>query len=166
MATRLKALVTGLVAATLVVAGCQPADDAATAPDEAVDQPAEAAPAEPAAAGEVAAPKAANVEPSATLPQPTATAVDHFTPPFPDRSDPFDPPKRARGMARRSEDSGETVELKGFVNVDGQRVVLDIDGIISPLPEGGERYGVRVISIQPPSVVLQRGRSRWTASLE
>jgi hypothetical protein len=44
--------------------------------------------------------------------------------------------------------------------------VLSIDGVISPVGEGGEKYGVQVISIQPPSVVLQRGRSRWTATLE
>jgi hypothetical protein len=44
--------------------------------------------------------------------------------------------------------------------------VLAIDGVISPIPEGGEKFGVQVISINPPHVVLQRGRSRWTASLE
>jgi len=54
--------------------------------------------------------------------------------------------------------------LKGFVNVDEPRVVLSIDGVISPIPEGGEKYGVQVISIQPPKAVLQRGRSRWTAT--
>ena len=69
-------------------------------------------------------------------------------------------------MIRQGDQSGETVELKGFVNVDEPRVVLSIDGVIAPIPEGGEKYGVQVISIQPPSVVLQRGRSRWTATLE
>jgi hypothetical protein len=77
----------------------------------------------------------------------------------------FVPPKRAQGTVRR-DDEGETVELKGFVNVDQPKVVLAIDGVISPIAEGGEKYGVHVISIQPPSVVLQRGRNRWTATLE
>jgi hypothetical protein len=93
-------------------------------------------------------------------------AVAQFTPPFPDRFELFEPPKGAQGTVRREDQSGETVELKGFVNVDRPRVVLSIDGVISPIHEGGEKYGVQVISIQPPSVVLQRGRSRWTATLE
>lgn len=66
----------------------------------------------------------------------------------------------------RGDNTEELVELKGFVNVDGPRVVLSIDGVVAPLAEGGEKYGVQVISIHPPSVVLQRGRSRWTATLE
>ena len=78
----------------------------------------------------------------------------------------FEPPKRAQGTVRRDDESGDTVELKGFINVDQPRVVLSIDGVISPIAEGGEKYGVQVISIQPPTVVLQRGRSRWTATLE
>jgi hypothetical protein len=93
-------------------------------------------------------------------------AVAQFSPPFPDRNDLFEPPKRAQGNVRRDEEHGESVELKGFINVDRPRVVLSIDGVISPIAEGGEKYGVQVISIQPPSVVLQRGRNRWTATLE
>jgi len=98
--------------------------------------------------------------------KPTPAAVAQFLPPFPDRLELFEPPKRAQGTVRHNDESGETVELKGFVNVDQPRVVLSIDGVISPIAEGGEKYGVQVISIQPPSVVLQRGRSRWTATLE
>jgi hypothetical protein len=88
-----------------------------------------------------------------------------FAPPFPDRADMFAPPKRAQ-TAGRTDEHGEAIELKGFVNVDGPQVVLAIDGVISPIAEGGEKYGVHVISVHPPSVVLQRGRSRWTATLE
>jgi hypothetical protein len=95
--------------------------------------------------------------------KPTVAA---FTPPFPDRLELFEPQKRAQNSVRRDDEHGETVELKGFINVDQPRVILSIDGVISPVPEGGEKYGVRVISIQPPTVVLQRGRSRWTATLE
>lgn len=89
-----------------------------------------------------------------------------FNPPFPDRLDLFEPPKRAQTAAKRDDEHGESVELKGFINVDQPRVILSIDGVISPVPEGGEKYGVHVIAIQPPSVVLQRGRNRWTATLE
>ena len=92
--------------------------------------------------------------------------VAEFTPPFPERVDLFQAPKRAQSTVRRDDEHGETVELKGFINVDQPRVILSIDGVVSPVPVGGEKYGVQVISIQPPSVVLQRGRNRWTATLE
>jgi hypothetical protein len=78
----------------------------------------------------------------------------------------FEPPKRDKSTVRRDDEHGQSVELKGFINVDQPRVVLSIDGVITAIPEGGEKYGVQVISIQPPKVVLQRGRSRWPATLE
>lgn len=105
-------------------------------------------------------------EPELAEPNESSPAVAEFTPPFPERLELFEAPKRAQSNIRRDDEHGETVELKGFINVDQPRVVLSIDGQISPVPEGGEKYGVRVISIQPPSVVLQRGRNRWTATLE
>jgi hypothetical protein len=103
---------------------------------------------------------------AADSPAPAAGAVAEFQPPFPNRTELFAPPRGGQGTVRRDEEHGDTIELKGFVDVDGPQVVLAIDGVISPIPEGGEKYGVQVISINPPHVVLQRGRSRWTASLE
>jgi hypothetical protein len=105
-------------------------------------------------------------EPELAEPKETTAPVAAFTPPFPDRIELFEAPKRAQSNVRRDDEHGETVELKGFINVDQPRVILAIDGQVSPVAEGGEKYGVKVISIQPPSVVLQRGRSRWTATLE
>jgi hypothetical protein len=96
----------------------------------------------------------------------TAAQPSTFTPPFPDRLELFEPPKRAQTSVKRDDEHGQSVELKGFIDVDQPRVILSIDGVVSPVPEGGEKYGVHVISIQPPSVVLQRGRNRWTATLE
>lgn len=98
--------------------------------------------------------------------EPAPKSAVQFSPAFPDRTELFEPPKRASSSVRRDDERGESVELKGFINVDTPRAVLSIDGVISPIAEGGEKYGVQVISIQPPSVVLQRGRSRWTATLE
>jgi len=145
----------------LLVAGCQSADEplptALTADIAATalvgmsnDEQADA----PAAGGDRK--KIASKQPVAA----------NFDPPFPQRTELFEPPRGGQGMVRRDDEHGETIELKGFVDVDGPQVVLAIDGVISPIPEGGEKYGVQVISIHPPSVVLQRGRSRWTASLE
>jgi hypothetical protein len=138
--------------------GCQSSDTAESLP-EAVDGTSAMTPDNDSSQPAPEQPAAENHEP-ATL------AAAQFAPPFPERLELFEPPKRAQGTVRREEEGGETVELKGFVNVDKPRVVLLIDGVIAPIPEGGEKYGVQVISIQPPNAVLQRGRSRWTATLE
>lgn len=163
MFSRSTRLLMSLCWAGLFLAGCRSADEVPPSPQPPAEAPAAEAVdgSAPTADGSALA-SADNQAAMATQPP----ALDNFTPPFPERTDPFEPPKRAQTMVRRGDNPGETVELKGFVDVDGPRVVLAIDGIIAPLPEGGEKYGVRVISIQPPSVVLQRGRSRWTASLE
>jgi hypothetical protein len=97
---------------------------------------------------------------------PKTASVVKFTPPFPQRVDLFEPPQRAQSTVRRDGEHGETIELKGFIFVDEPLVVLSIDGVVSSIPQGGEKYGVQVISIEPPTVVLQRGRNRWPATLE
>ncbi len=98
------------------------------------------------------------------IPQPVAVA---YEPPFPERMDLFVAPKRlGRGSKNSPDGFGNSVELLGFVNVNGQRVVLSIDGLVSPLAVGSEQAGIEVISIQPPVAVLQRGRQRWQVTLE
>lgn len=96
----------------------------------------------------------------------TLTSMGTFEIPFPERVELFVAPKRqGRGVEKSSDGNESAVELLGFVNVNGQRVVLSIDGIVSPLAEGSQEAGVEVISIQPPVAVLQRGRQRWQVSL-
>jgi len=98
------------------------------------------------------------------IPEPVA---DAFESPFPDRVELFVAPRRrGRGVKKSADGVDNAVELLGFVNVDGQRVVLSIDGLVSPLAEGSQEAGIEVISIQPPAVVLQRGRQRWQVTLE
>lgn len=89
-----------------------------------------------------------------------------YRPPFPKRAELFFPPKRSQGGRSSAGNSTDSVQLKGFVNAGSPFVVLAIDGVELPLAAGAEKYGVQVISISPPEVVLQRGRSRWTASLQ
>lgn len=118
-----------------------------------------------ATAGSTAAPAAR--KPELANPKSTQSQVAAFKPQFPERTDMFEPPKRAQSTLRRDEEHGQSVELKGFINVGDQpRVILSIDGVVSAIPEGGEKYGVQVLSIQPPKVMLQRGRNRWPATLE
>ncbi len=89
-----------------------------------------------------------------------------YTPPYPERLNPFQPPMNApRVRTDNKQDSNSSVTLVGFANVGEPKVVLTIDGVVSPMSNGEEIAGVQVISIAPPNAVLQRGRNRWTASL-
>ncbi|MEM1305361.1 MAG: hypothetical protein AAGG46_10725 [Planctomycetota bacterium] len=139
---------------------------------------ADATPAAEAEEPKTAAPQPAEAVAAATPPQnrrpqkPTPKPAPKYRPPFPGRTELFNPPRNARRTAQRSNDGNyeESVELMGFVRIDGphaeQHAVLSIDGVVTPVPLGHEREGVQVISIQPPVAVLQRGRSRWTATLD
>ncbi|TWT48865.1 hypothetical protein [Botrimarina hoheduenensis] len=122
--------------------------------------PAEAEPAE--LSPNASSPDLAVAELVAT--QPPAEA---YEPPFPLRETLFDPPKQAAVAAGpgQTQQSG-SVQLLGFANLGSQRAVLSIDGVIAPLESGGEHAGVKVISVSPPKVVLQRGRNRWTESIQ
>ncbi len=90
-----------------------------------------------------------------------------FVAPYPHRMDPFHRPDlhklvQARGSARGD---GADVRLKGFVNVDGLRALLAVDGNVVSVRPGEECAGVEVIEVAPPRVILQRGRLRWTEDL-
>lgn len=96
-----------------------------------------------------------------------AEPAREYAPPFADRIDLFTPPQVAAGVYASGErdETGQSVVLLGFANLDQPKVVLQINGVITPLADGEEELGVRVISVAPPEAVLQRGRTRWTASI-
>jgi hypothetical protein len=101
------------------------------------------------------------------LAPPTADASPlAYEPPFPNRTDLFVPPKRVGGVASAQNTGDNAVLLMGFVRVDQPKAVLSINGEIAPMAAGESRFGVDVISITPPNVVLQRGRQRWQTTLE
>jgi hypothetical protein len=139
-------------------------------PVERIAQSASAATSPAAAAAPAEVETVANTEADADL-SPEAAAKDAepasagYKPPFPDRVDLFVAPKR-QGSAAGQTNGDNSVELMGFVRVDRQRAVLSINGEITPLAEGESQFGVEVISVRPPMVVLQRGRQRWQATLE
>jgi hypothetical protein len=93
--------------------------------------------------------------------------VVEFVPPYPERTDLFAPPKRPNleAVVRENGQSSASLVLKGFVNVDGPRAILLIDRNLATLAVGDEKFGVQVVSIEPPQITLQRGRERWTESL-
>ncbi len=145
----------------LLLVGCagEPVADAPTPP--------------PRKAGEIAAPVAKPPaaekpaeEPKLETPPPAPAVEANYTPPFPEREELFVPPRRNTNVVRTDTGGETSVELMGFVDVGGAHAVLAIDGEVTPLKIGAEKYGVQVISIDEPSVVLQRGRTRWTATLQ
>lgn len=90
-----------------------------------------------------------------------------YQPPYPNRTDLFTPPQKGKQAARQSDAMyDDAIALIGFVAVDQPKAVLSIDGVMTSLAAGAQRYGIQVISIAPPEVTLQRGRNRWTASLD
>ncbi len=89
-----------------------------------------------------------------------------FEPPYPNRINPFATPSRTMRQTQRNDSSESSVVLIGFAKLDEQKAILDIDGVVSPLANGDIYAGVEVIAIEPPNAVLQRGRDRWTASIE
>lgn len=92
-------------------------------------------------------------------------AMANYVAPYPDRQTLFIPPKDA--PKSRSGPVGEgDVRLRGLVNVGQPQAILDIEGAIALIGVGHEKFGVKVVSIEHHEVVLQRGPTRWTASLD
>ncbi|MCH8924008.1 MAG: hypothetical protein IIA67_12770 [Planctomycetes bacterium] len=101
----------------------------------------------------------------ATVSSPPAKA---FEPPYPDRHELFQSPKVRRSTApeRNARNNVQRVRLKGFVDVDEIRAILVVNGQTNALAVGDKSEGVEVLSIKPPRVTLQRGRVRWTESIQ
>jgi hypothetical protein len=98
---------------------------------------------------------------------PTLPRANLFAPPEMDTGVTQLPPEAALTENRVAVD----VALKGFARLgdaeQGEpRVVLLIGDRILPLTAGQERDGVRVISIAPPQVTLERGGEQWNLSME
>ncbi len=117
------------------------------------------------------------VEPSVAAPNSGATpqvvdsaavlreAMARYVAPFPERSDLFVAPKGGAKSSAGPETEGD-VQLRGLVDVGQLQAILDIEGSIALIAVGGEKLGVKVVSIDHHQVVLERGVTRWTASLD
>jgi hypothetical protein len=88
-----------------------------------------------------------------------------FQPPYPDRTELFIPPDLNHLTAAPSSMAGPSVAVRGFMNLDGQHVVLEIDGAVYVLEEGKKQGGVQVVSIEPPRVTLERRGERWSVQM-
>lgn len=155
----------GLALACWLSAGCRGSDDPEASLAPPLQPPVAAQPLPTSDA-----PEANHAQPDVDEPAPNAEQADNaseqaYEPPFPDRVDLFVAPKR-QGRSRETGSTSESIELLGFVTVDKPRAVLSIDGQVAPVAQGDAKFGVEVIAIEPPTVVLQRGRNRWQASID
>lgn len=154
-----------LAAAVATLVGC--GDSGADAPIAAKPTPFDVAAAK---ARAVTAATESAASPEQAAPATEAEADEPkvaYQPPFPEREEMFQPPRQApRNLRSRDGDIASDVVLMGFADLGEPKVVLAINGVVTPMSGGDELAGVRVISIAPPRAVLQRGRSRWTASIE
>lgn len=104
---------------------------------------------------------------------PTPKGEKEFRPPFAERTDLFSPPRSSSSGSKNDDPQPDQeaaiptldVTLKGFARVKDQRVLLLIEDTLTPLGEGEEKLGIRVVAINPPKVTLAREAQQWTLSL-
>ena len=119
----------------------------------------------PAHAAETAAEPAAKIPATDDIKAKGPSEAATFTPPFPQRDELIQPPNH-KGLTKAQRDEVRTeVILKGFVNVDGTKALLSVNGKVAAMAVGDSQFGIEVVSIAPPQVTLQRGRVRWTEAL-
>jgi len=116
-------------------------------------------------------PSAADAETETETPTEAVAADGESTstpglPPFPERRELFIPPQGVDpALARAAGKSSTGVMLKGFVQVDGVRVLVDVNGQIAVLGEGEHHEGLRVVRLEPPIATFERGAETWSTSL-
>ena len=137
------------------VAGTDTSANAVDTPP-AANQPAATAPAQSLTTPETPASTLANSPPKT------------YKPPYPDRNQLFQSPRVRRSSlaGRGTRDGAQRVQLRGFVNLDGIRAILIVNGETNSMAAGDVSDGIEVISIDPPRVTLQRSRVRWTETLQ
>lgn len=118
----------------------------------------------PARPAETPAAQQSPAVPAAAAPAEAATLAG-YNPPFPEREDLFAPPNPELAAKAARSTAATDVVLKGIVQFEGARALLEIDGQVVQLRERGHHGSVHVVSIDPPRVTLKRGERTWTASL-
>jgi hypothetical protein len=120
--------------------------------------------------GEKATPKTSAR--SSRLPQDAKPAVtptvEKYVGPFPHRSNPFALPNAdsAATAAKQRETVKQAEErLLGFINVDGRKALIQIDGKVWAAQQGDRRDGIEVVEIAPAKVTLRRDGATWQLSL-
>jgi hypothetical protein len=69
-------------------------------------------------------------------------------------------------VAKQRETVKKTEErLLGFINVDGRKALLQIDGKLWTAHQGDTRNGIEVVEIAPSHVTLRRDGNSWNLAL-
>jgi hypothetical protein len=97
-----------------------------------------------------------------------APLVEKYVGPFPHRTNPFALPNadnaataaKLRVTVKQAEE-----RLLGFIDVDGRKALLQIDGQVWAARPGDSRNGIEVVDIAPAQVTLRRDGATWQLSL-
>jgi hypothetical protein len=73
--------------------------------------------------------------------------------------------KAATAAKQRTHVQQPEQRLLGFVNVDGRKALLQIDGKLWAARQGESRNGIEVVEITPAHVTLRRAGETWKVSL-
>lgn len=97
-----------------------------------------------------------------------APAAEKYVGPFPHRTNPFALPntESAATAAKQRETVKQAEErLLGFINVDGRKALLQVDGKIWAAQKGDTRDGIEVVDVTPADVTLRRDGATWQLTL-
>lgn len=76
-----------------------------------------------------------------------------------DRTNPF-----ARSEVP-AEASGDSVRLKGFVEVEKPKAILLVDNVLTVMSARETSHGIRVVEIRPPLIVYEQNGVQYSLSL-
>ena len=113
-------------------------------------------------------PRAARLPDGGAQASTTAPSASKFVGPFPHRTNPFALPNAdnaATAAKLRANEKRSDERLMGFVDVDGRKALLQIDGQVWAASAGESRGGIEVVEIAPAHVTLRRNGATWNVSL-
>jgi len=102
---------------------------------------------------------------------PPADAVDLFTPPkfvipvVTKEPEPKDEPEAAKEPAEVESDTPPPLRLLGFVDVDGLKALLSVNGSLNIVTIGDSVSNVEIIAVEAPYVTLRHGTEEFQLNL-
>ena len=94
--------------------------------------------------------------------------AEKYVGPFPHRTNPFALPNAdsaATVAKQRATVKKADERLLGFIDVDGRKALLQIDGKLWTAQQGDSRNGIEVVEIAPAEVTLRRDGATWQLTL-
>ena len=157
-----------LMALLLSVAGCTEGEVASHSNRPAAPTPVPASHTAGSTTTELVATEAISEDPVDGDAELATTTAEEFRPPFPGRTELFrvdgDERATARVVRQQATDVAD-IQLKGFINVDRPRAILQVDGKVWIAHEGDVRDELTVVRVSPPNVTVTRHGERVELSI-